>query len=76
MNSGKYGYNKNFDENSKELIITYPKIVVTRASGSSLIPVETYIDVILKLAECEYHLGNTEKSHVYVNSVATAKSVS
>lgn len=75
VNSGKYGYNKNFDTNSKELIIAYPKMVVTRASGSSLIPAETYTDIILKLAECEYHLGNTQKANEYVNSVATAKSV-
>lgn len=75
VNSGKYGYNKNFDTNSKELIIAYPKMVVTRASGSSLIPAETYTDIILKLAECEYHLGNIQKANEYVNSVATAKSV-
>jgi hypothetical protein len=57
------------------LIIAYPKIDVTRASGSSPIPAETYTDIILKLAECEYHLGNTQKANEYVNSVAIAKSV-
>lgn len=30
---------------------------------------------MLKLAECEYHIGNTQKANEYVNSVAAAKSV-
>lgn len=74
VNSGKYGYNS-FDANSNELIIAYPKTVSTRASDSSVVPAETYTDVMLKLAECEYHLGNIQKANEYVNNVATAKSV-
>jgi hypothetical protein len=75
VNSGKYGYSNNIDKNSNELIIAYPKIVETEASDSSMIPAETYTDVMLKLAECEYHIGNTQKANEYVNSVAAAKSV-
>ena len=74
VNSGKYGYNS-FDANSNELIIAYPKTVSTRASDSSVVPAETYTDVMVKLAECEYHLGNIQKANEYVNNVATAKSV-
>ena len=74
VNSGKYGYNS-FDANSNELIIAYPKTVSTRASDSSVVPAETYTDVMLKLAECEYHLGNIQKANEYVNNVATAKLV-
>lgn len=75
VNSGKYGYGNSIDKNSNELIIAYPKIVETKASDSSMIPTETYTDVMLKLAECEYHIGNTQKANEYVNSVAAAKSV-
>jgi hypothetical protein len=71
INSGKYNYDSNYNKGSKEIIFGFDP-----NDDSSSAVAETYTDLMLKLAECEYKIGNSQKAIEYINNVATAKDVS
>ena len=63
-----------YSDSSKELIFG----VEYSAGGRSVdvTPILVYADVILSLAECEYHLGDMDSAKKYLNAVASKKGIS
>lgn len=62
--------------NSSEMIWGYPNNVQNIYGGIQLdtfLPFATYTEVLLSLAECEYHLGNTNKAFIYLNQVQSKR---
>lgn len=64
----------NYSLNSSELI--YGLKVENGLLNSSVVPVLTYSDVILSLAECELRLGNNGSAREYLNSISQVKNIS
>lgn len=61
-----------YNSNSSDLIFGYNN----STRSTSVIPVLTYTDVILSLAECEKHLGNTTSAKKYLKEVTDTKGIS
>lgn len=59
---------------SSELI--YGLRVNDGIKNSSIVPILTYTDVILSLAECELKLGNNASAQEYLNRIAKVKDIS
>ena len=63
-----------YNLNSNDIIMAYQYSVITRASSTNeYVPLFTFSDVILSLAECDYKLGNTNAAWQNAKKVADAK---
>nr|WP_302829379.1 RagB/SusD family nutrient uptake outer membrane protein [uncultured Bacteroides sp.] len=64
-----------YTENSRELILGLLQEDGTRSDETAITPVLTYANVLLSLAECEYHTGNVNKGKEHLEKVTHAKSI-
>lgn len=64
-----------YSSDSKDLIFGLYSVNDGSRNTSTIIPILTYTDVILSLAECELNLGNEDSSENYLRSVANKKGI-
>lgn len=75
-NGNRYKLNSEneYDETNDAAILMF--LVNNQVAAGHKLPLFTYTDALLSLAECKYHLGNANQAKSLVNKVASAKNIS